>query len=182
MAWLFARAQPWPFSFTALPAPSRPQGIMIDYDKDPRHKRNRAFTGQTERGAFTRGLDHEVLPVFVRKERVCKAGALPFLRRTSWRVFSSQQRPCAPSVHPNAFSSLPWRARRARCSAATCSQLALRCTPRAGGPAAAPSAASAAPAALVSCPRAPLRRRPWTRRCSSSTASRPNTPPRRASR
>eukprot|EP00614_Pseudopedinella_elastica_P005612 CAMPEP_0172608964 /NCGR_PEP_ID=MMETSP1068-20121228/29003_1 /TAXON_ID=35684 /ORGANISM="Pseudopedinella elastica, Strain CCMP716" /LENGTH=383 /DNA_ID=CAMNT_0013412375 /DNA_START=86 /DNA_END=1239 /DNA_ORIENTATION=- len=36
------------------------QGIMIDYDKDPRHKRNRAFTGQSERGAYTHGLGHEI--------------------------------------------------------------------------------------------------------------------------
>ena len=35
------------------------QGIMIDYDKDARAKRNRAFTGQIERGAFTHGLGHE---------------------------------------------------------------------------------------------------------------------------
>ena len=33
---------------------------MIDYDKDPRHKRNRAFTGQAERGAYTHGLGHEI--------------------------------------------------------------------------------------------------------------------------
>mmetsp|Transcript_19993 Transcript_19993/g.41036 ORF Transcript_19993/g.41036 Transcript_19993/m.41036 type:complete len:307 (+) Transcript_19993:25-945(+) len=36
------------------------QGIMIDYDKDPRNKRNKAFTGQQERGAYTHGLGHEV--------------------------------------------------------------------------------------------------------------------------
>jgi hypothetical protein len=35
------------------------QGIMVDYDKDPRNKRNKALTGQLERGCYTRGLDAE---------------------------------------------------------------------------------------------------------------------------
>lgn len=36
------------------------QGIMIDYDKDPRQKRNKALTAQLERGAYSRGLSHEL--------------------------------------------------------------------------------------------------------------------------
>ena len=38
------------------------QGIMIDYDKDPRGKRNKAFTASRDKGAYKRGLDHEVDP------------------------------------------------------------------------------------------------------------------------
>jgi hypothetical protein len=33
---------------------------VISHVQDPRHKRNKAFTGQQERGAYTHGLGHEV--------------------------------------------------------------------------------------------------------------------------
>jgi hypothetical protein len=39
------------------------QGLMIDFDKDPRHKRNKAFTAQRDRGAFTRGFSDGYQPM-----------------------------------------------------------------------------------------------------------------------
>ena len=32
------------------------QGLMVDFDKDPRHKRNKAFTASRDRGAFSHGF------------------------------------------------------------------------------------------------------------------------------
>ena len=41
---------------TFLPGFEVEQGIMIDFDKDPRHKRNKAFTASRDRGAFQHGF------------------------------------------------------------------------------------------------------------------------------
>ena len=36
-----------------------PHGIAIDFDKDPRQKRNRCYEQQRNKGTFTHGLAHE---------------------------------------------------------------------------------------------------------------------------